>query len=311
MHPISQTLILLSTKGYKIIVQGEKMKIIWKLILVITLILLVIVIWVFKGVFNVFSDFETPIWTLIGVVIGFLLSYLYSYFEQRRRYLSRTRDATERVKKSMHMVNSKKAIERLSDLIPQFKEKEQLKILSEIRLESSMNPNADELTKVIIEEFRWICILYEVESNNGYNLIKRSRKDKKKVKEIQNVLWDIMTNIVEYRQNEELLSNSFDLLNILNKYSIKQRYVEAIGFSIELFKSIGTLSVGIDYAVDGYKLLNFKCGINESIQQLKDLKVYLVGSQFKNTRISQFNHDIDRSIDIIKNIQMKLISLIF
>lgn len=243
--------------------------------------------------------YETPLWTLIGVFIGFILSYLYGWIVQKRQYISKTNETTQRIIRVMHLSDSKQAIQRLADLIPQFKEKEQIKILSEIGLESSLNADTDDVTQCIIDELQWICVLYEVDRNNIRKFAKKSREDQKKIKAVQNGLWEILLNIVEYRQSEKLLHSAFNLLDILNNYSMKQGYEKVILSSINLYKEIGKLSVGIEYADSGYKVLDFRVGIDESIKKLRSLQSSLRQSFFKNSKVFEFSNAIDEAIRII------------
>lgn len=245
------------------------------------------------------SNYETPLWTLIGVMIGFALSHLYNLIVQRKQYSARIQETIERIKKSMHLSNSIQAIQRIADLIPQFREREQIKILSEIGLESSLDVDTDDVTQCVIEELRWICVLYELETNTKHNLVEKSRKDEKRVKSIQNALWELSFTIVEYRQSEKLLRSTFDLLDTLNRYSITQGYEEVIASSMELYKNIGRLSVGIGYD-SGYEVLNFQFGIDESINRLCRLRQSLRQSSFKNSKVAKFSNEIDNAIQMIK-----------
>ena len=117
------------------------------------------------AIIELFSKYPTPMWTiagtLMGVVIGFLLDQLAYYIVEKRNYRARVQDTIERIKKTMHLSNSRQAIQRIADLTPQFREEEQIKILSEIGFESSLNANTDDVTHCVIEEFRWLVILYE------------------------------------------------------------------------------------------------------------------------------------------------------
>lgn len=252
-----------------------------------------------RVVIKLLSEHKTPFWTLIGVMIGFVFSYLYNLTVQRRQYTARVQETIERIKKSMRLTNSRQAIQRIADLIPQFREREQIEILSEIGLESSLNADSDDVTQCVIEELKWIGVLYELEPNIRHNLVEKSRKDENRVTSIRNALWDLSLNIVEYRQSEKLLRITFDLLDTLNRYSITQGYEEVIASSIELYKNIGELSVGIKYP-SGYKVLNFQFGINKSITRLCSLRQSLRQSPFKNSKVSKLSNEIDNAIQMIK-----------
>lgn len=253
------------------------------------------------------SNYETPLWTLIGVMIGFTLSHLYNLIVQRKQYSAKVQETIERIKKSMRLSSSRQAIQRIADLIPQFREREQIKILSEIGLESSLNADSDDVTQCVIEELGWICVLYGLEPNTRNNLVEKSRKDEKRVKSIQSALWEFSSNIVEYRQSEKLLRSTFNLLDTLNRYSITQGYEEVIACSIELYKDIGRLSVGIVYG-SGYKILNFQFGIDESISQLCSLRQSLRQSSFKNSKVSKLLNEIDNVILTIKKEHFEKVS---
>jgi hypothetical protein len=216
----------------------------------------------------------------------------------KKQYKTRLKIAIERIVKSMHLSDSKQAIQRIADLIPQFQEKEQIKILSEVGFESSLNAKNDDITQCVLDELRWICVLYELDGN--HNFVKRSRRDKKRVKFLQNTLWEISLNIVEYRQSDKLLSCAFNLLEILENYSIIQRYEEVIASFMDLYKSIGIDSVGIEYAQSGYRLLNFRFGIDQSISRLSRLKDSISDSKFRCSKISKILLAIEKAIKEIE-----------
>lgn len=247
-----------------------------------------------------FSNYETPLWTLIGVAIGFIISFFYTLFLQRKEYNARTQSAINRIKKVMHLGDLKQATQRLADLTPQFKEREQIIILKNVGFESSLNANMNEITDYIIEELRWICILYEVDPNNAHKLVKKSRKDKKRVEAVRGALWEISVNVVEYTQSEELLENVFSLLDTLNNHSLQQGYREVMLSSILLYKNIGELSIGIEYAETGYKVLNFQFGMDESIKQLQSLQKSISQSSFNKTKVSELIKTIENAIKTIE-----------
>ena len=231
--------------------------------------------------------------TLMGVVIGFLLDQLAYYIVEKRNYRARVQDTIERIKKTMHLSNSRQAIQRIADLTPQFREEEQIKILSEIGFESSLNANTDDVTHCVIEEFRWLVILYET----APLLMKKSRGDKKRIKTIQSALWEILFNIVEYRRSEKLLCEAFDLIDILNKYAVTQGYEKVILSSIRLFVNIGQKSVDL--------LPDFKFGVNESIKRLCSLKKFLSESKFIKSKVIEYSNTIDETIRLIKSLSEK------
>jgi hypothetical protein len=245
------------------------------------------------------ASYETPLWTLVGVVIGFVLSYVYNLVLQRKQYKARVQEVIERIKKITHLPDAKQAIRRLADFLPQFKEKERIEILLWVGMESVLNAYSEEVTDYVIEEFRWIILVYEAVTNSEHQ-IKRSRQDRFTVESIQCALWDIASDIVEYRQSKKLLNKVFALLDILDKYSIIQKYERPIILSMQLYEDTGLKSVGIEYGKSGFKTLNFKFGINQSIKQLNFLKEYLKNSSVKISRISTFSQRIDDSIIAIK-----------
>ena len=249
------------------------------------------------AIIELFSKYPTPMWTiagtLMGVVIGFLLDQLAYYIVEKRNYRARVQDTIERIKKTMHLSNSRQAIQRIADLTPQFREEEQIKILSEIGFESSLNANTDDVTHCVIEEFRWLVILYET----APLLMKKSRGDKKRIKTIQSALWEILFNIVEYRRSEKLLCEAFDLIDILNKYAVTQGYEKVILSSIRLFVNIGQKSVDL--------LPDFKFGVNESIKRLCSLKKFLSESKFIKSKVIEYSNTIDETIRLIKSLSEK------
>jgi hypothetical protein len=225
---------------------------------------------------NVLIKYETPLWTLIGVAVGFAISWFYSAFLHRREYRQRVTHAIERIKGGMHIEGSQLGSQRISDLLPQFREQEQIKILGEVGLESSMNATTDQVTDYILDEFRWHCVLYELFHQHQH--VKRSRQDARRVGSIQSWLGEIGANAVEYRQSERLLRKVFDLTNILHTYAIEQRYPDVVSAQISMYGHIGKLSVGIMYGVTGYKALDFKYGIQEALGQIADVRKQLKGS---------------------------------
>jgi hypothetical protein len=227
------------------------------------------------------ANYETPVWTLIGVVVGFALSGLYAAWLQRRNYRKRVSEAIERIKGGMHLKVSQLGSQRISDLLPQFKEEDQIKILGEVGSESSLNAPSDQVTDYVLEELRWRCILYELFPQ--HHLVKRSKNDARFARKIQSCLWEIGANVVEFRQSEALLAKVFALGSILHTYAAAQGYHDVITAQISMYGYIGKHCVGIKYPDTGYKVLNFRYGIDESIRQLADLskKVRRSSSRFK------------------------------
>jgi hypothetical protein len=216
------------------------------------------------------TRYETPLWTLIGVAVGFALSWLYSACSRRREYGRRITHAIERIKGGMHLKGARLGPERISDLLPQFEEKDQLEILGQVSLESSLSASTDQVTHYILDELRWHCVVYELFPQHTFT--KRSRRDERRVVTIQSWIAEIGANIVEYRQSEPLLREVFALNNILQSYAIKQRYSGVVTRQIDMYRHLAKLSVGIMYSVEGYKVLNFQYGIHEALARLGDVK---------------------------------------
>lgn len=245
-------------------------------------------------------NYETPLWTLIGVVFGFGLSLLFYLIVERIRRKKRIQETIGRVKKSMHLSDSKQAIQRIADLLPQFREEEQIEILYQVGAESSLNASARDVTKCVIGELRWICVFYEADLNYPEDLPRESISDKKRVRSIQNALWEFSVNSVEYTQSRELLRSAFDFLDVLNTYALVRRYEEVITASIGLYKDVGGLSIGIEYGINGYKILNFRFGINESIKRLSSLRESISRSSLDKFTVLRFLHAIENAIHVIE-----------
>lgn len=232
---------------------------------------------------------------------------LFYLIVERIRRKKRIQETIERIKKSMHLNDSKQAIQRIADLLPQFKEEEQIEILYQIGAESSLNANAENVTKCVIDELRWICVFYETSLNDPDELPGQTGSDKKKIRTIQNALWEFSENAVEYTQSRELLCSAFDFLDVLNNYALAHRYEEVIAASIEIYKNVGRFSVGIEYGLTGYSILDFRFGINESIKQLSSLRESISKSSFEESKVSRFLHAIDYSINLIEKERLEKI----
>jgi len=244
-----------------------------------------------------FSEYETPIWTLIGAfigaLIGFGLSAVWTYYHERREHKARIGECIERIKKSMRLISPQRAIQLIVDLLPQFKEEEQIKILSEVGLESSMKN--DEVTKCVIEELKCICVLYEVELDN-FSFTKKSLKDEKKVRLVLKAIWEISSNSIEYRQSKESVSDAFNLVQMLDLYSIKQGYVRVISASIRFYRQMGEYSVSM-----WDRTPNFEFGIAESINRLKLLKQKIPNLRLEKFTVTKFLEETKQTIDFMIN----------
>jgi len=252
-------------------------------------------------------SFETPLWTITGVIVGFGLSWLYGILLNKRRRRAALNVTTERIKKSMHLMDSKQTIRKLADLLPQFDESEQIEILEEASLESSLNSFADEVTCFIIGELRWICVGYEVDFRSTLKRHGGSKKDHKKLKSVRDILWNISMQVVEYTQSREVLESALNFLNILNEYAILHQHEKAIYSSIDLYKYIGLSSIGDQYP-SGYSIRNFRFGIEKSINQLLSLKEDLQKSSFNETAISSSMLRINTALNNIKSEQKRRLS---
>lgn len=248
--------------------------------------------------------YKTPLWTIIGVVIGFLLSWLYSIIVQKRHYKASIEETIERIKKSIHLTDSKQTIQKIADLLPRFDEREQIEILREIGMESSLNSSADEVTNCVIGELRWICVSYETDLSSICRYNKRSKKDLKKVMSIHDIVWNISMQAVEYAKSKKVLESAFCFLGVLNKYAILQQYERVIYSSIDLYKYTGLSSIGNEYP-SGYSIRNFRFGIDNSISQLFAVKDDLKKSSFDESFISSSVSRIDVAIEKIKSEQQK------
>ncbi len=256
---------------------------------------------------QIFYRYWTPLWTVVGVLLGFGLSLLFYLIVERIRRKKRIQETIERIKKSMHLSDSKQAIRRMADLIPQFREKEQIEMLDQLGLESALNTSTDDVTKCIIEELRWLSVSYEASLADGDVFIDKPKEDKKRVRSIHSTLWNIAMTLVEYRQSKKLLGLAFDLFEILDSYAINQNYVKVILDSIEFYKYVGKYSVGMEYGVSGYSVSNFKFGIDGSIKQLSSLRESISKSSFEESKVSRFLHAIDYSINLIEKERLEKI----
>lgn len=250
---------------------------------------------------NILTEYETPMWTLIGVAVGFALSWFYSASSRRREYRQRVAQAIERIKGGMHLEGSQVGPQRISDLLPQFGEQEQIQILGEVGFESSLNSATDQVTHYILDEFRWRCTLYELFPQHQH--VNRSRQDVRRVRTIQSWLGEIGANAVEYRQSETLLRKVLDLGNILHTYAIAQQYPDVVSGQIRMYGHIGKLSVGIMYGVTGYKVLNFKYGIQEALGQIGDLREQVQRSILPRNDRDKLVAECEAAVGIIKKEQ--------
>lgn len=245
---------------------------------------------------------ETPMWTLIGVVVGFVLSWFYSDFTRKREYKRRVAQAIERIIGGMRGgKGSQLGPQRISDLLPQFEEKEQIQILGEVGFESSLNAATDQVTHYILDAFRWRCTLYELQPQHRF--VDRSKEDMRRLGYIQPKLGEIGSNVVEYRQSEALLRKVFDLGNILHTYAIMQQYPEVISAQIGMYGHIGRLSVGIMYRNTGYKVLNFEYGIEEALRQIGDLREKVQRSNLPSDVRDRLVAECEAAVGIIKKEQ--------
>lgn len=249
---------------------------------------------------------ETPLWTIIGTLIGiaagFALSRFYSERTRKREYKHRVAQAIERIIGGMRgEKGSQLGPQRISDLLPQFEEREQIQILGEVGFESSLNAATDQVTHYILDEFRWRCTLYELQPQHQF--IDRSKEDKRRLGYIQPKLGEIGRNVVEYRQSEALLCKVFDLGNILHTYAIMQQYPEVISAQIGMYGHIGRLSVGIMYRNTGYKVLNLKYGIEEALRQIGDLREKVQCSNLPRDVKDKLAAECEAAVGIIKKEQ--------
>ena len=239
-----------------------------------------------------FSEYETPIWTLIGAfigaIIGFGLSILWSYYHERKEHKARMNESIERIKNSVHLVNSQQAIQHINDHLPQFSEEEQINILSTVGFESALNN--DEVTKFIIQRLRDICNLYELESNGEISFTTKSPKDEKKVRLVLSALWEISYNIIEYRRSEESVCDAFNLVQILVLYSIKKGYEKVVLDSIKFYRQMGELSD---------RKPNFEFGITESIDRLTFLKEAISDLKSEKITVDMLLEEANQAIDFI------------
>ena len=253
-----------------------------------------------KALMNILMKFETPTWTLIGVVVGFALSWSYSVSSRKREYRHRVAQAIERIKGGMRLKGSRLGPQRISDLLPEFGEQEQIQILGEVGFESSLNAATDQFTHYILDEFRWRCTLYELFPQQHVN---RSRQDVRRVGTIQSWLGEIGANAVEYRQSEALLCRVFHLGNILHTYAIAQRYPDVVSGQIRMYGHIGKLSVGIMYGVTGYKVLDFKYGVHEALGQIGNLREQVQRSILPRTVRDKLVAECEAMVSIINKEQ--------
>lgn len=252
---------------------------------------------------NLLREFETPLWTLIGVSVGFALSWFYSIFSRRREYRRRVTQAIERIKGGMYFEGARLGPQRISDLLPQFGEQEQIQILGEVGMESSLNANTDQVTQYILDEYRWFCTLYELSPR--HHLIKRSRQDARRVGSIQSWLAVIGSNIVEFRQSEPLLRKLFEVGEILDTYAIAQRYPKVVSGQIRMYRDIGKLSVGIMSGVTGYKVLNFRYGVQEDLKRIGDVREQVQRSTLSRKVKSKLLAECEAAVGIIRNEQAR------
>jgi hypothetical protein len=244
---------------------------------------------------------KTPMWTLIGVVAGFALNWFFSYISRRREYREKVVQSIERIKGGMHMAGSQLGPQRISDLLPQFGEQERIQILGEVGSESSMNADIDQVTHYILDEFSWYCTLYELFPQHP--TVKRSKHDIRRVSSILLWLEEIGTNVVEFRQSEALLRKVFNLGNTLHTYAITQGYPDIVSRQIRIYGHTGKLSVGIMYGVTGYKVLNFRCGIEESQRQIRNVREQVQRSAFTPDVRDRLLGECDAAVSIIQKEQ--------
>lgn len=251
---------------------------------------------------NILAEWETPMWTLIGVVVGFALSWFYSAFTRKREYKRRVAQAIERIIGGMRgEKGAQLGPQRISDLLPQFEEKAQIRILGEVGFESSLNATTDQVTHYILDEFHWRCMLYELQPRHQF--VDRSKQDIRRLGYIQPWLGEIGSNVVEYRQSEALLRKVFDLGNILHTYAIMQQYPEAISVQIGMYGHIGRLSVGIMYRDTGYKVLNFEYGIGEALRQIGEVREQVQRSSLASDVKDKLAAECEAAVGIIKKEQ--------
>lgn len=243
------------------------------------------------------ASYETPLWTLVGVMVGFVLSYLYNLILQRKQYKARTREMKERIKKLIHLPDAKQAMRRLADSLPQFKEQEQIEILDEIGIEGSLNKYSHNVARYVIEEFRWLIMPYEfaVQDWPKHKPRKLKHRDKIIIQSIQYAIWNMAENIIEFRQSKKLLQDVLAAFSIIDNYSIIRKYEQIIATSIQLYKDIGLKSIGIMYGKSGFRVIDFKFGISQSVKQLKALTEALQKSNFKISKIHTFLEAIDKT----------------
>lgn len=243
---------------------------------------------------------ESILTITLGAILGFSLKWINDYFVERKRYKKSVEQTVERIKKSMQLKDVghvKHTTQRMADLLPMFKEKEQIEILLEIGFESTLMNENNDITEYVIEELRWLCLFYE---QDEFKLVKRSRKDEKRVKSIQNTLYEISVNIIEYTQTDKLLGSALYLFSVLDSYAVKQEYVDSIEHSISIYKGLGELSIGISYSETGYKVLDFRTGLEGTIQRLRSLKRQIQKSSIEKAKIIPLTEMIDETIKLIK-----------
>jgi hypothetical protein len=137
------------------------------------------------------------------------------------------------------MVSAKRAVEQLASLLPEFQEEDQLYILHEVGLESSLNTDANELTAVLLSELRWMTVLYEA----APEIVKPNRADSRRCAKLQTIVWDLACQFVEYGSfpdTGEFLLQTLDFAGILIDHALRRHYVVVVRSGIALLRSVGS-----------------------------------------------------------------------
>jgi len=247
-------------------------------------------------------QYETQIWTLIGVILGYLLSFLTIGILNKKNYKKLLDTTTTKIVSYIRDNNVAVAIQAISELEASFKDLDQMEIISRASLESSLRASNNKITEYILEKLEWMMIDYTIYLDGTFNFKElglHEKKEKNKINKIHSIIWTILKDVVEYHQSESIIKIGYQLIEILDKFSLRIKYYDLLVASIELYSDIGIHSIGTDYP-KGFKVLNFRTGINLSINYLLRIR-NLISENCKETNIREkLLKNIELNIKIIK-----------
>ncbi len=231
-----------------------------------------------------------------------LLIKLESHLDTNRK--NRLSELKKELSSYVYLANKgeKKLVSLISNLNLVTSDFEFYDILLEIALHTMNSYSANVISQLLLEiEIKTAIydddLLYPAYDNQKQTCLGDEGYEQRKMiadrlEAAMSVFWELGNIVIEYHESEKLMIELLEGLDHLIKRTFKFALFDQLRSLIRLCGELGVLSIGIEYAVSGYKFKNFNPGIRGTLNLLNRIFTQLSESKFTESETETIKNEL-------------------